>query len=535
MYKHPFYIISVFLFISFQAISQQVIPIEKDELWYGGSVNEGDKMPFKQGYSNSLIAFIQGNQAAPLLISNKGRYVWSDQPFSYQIKDGNLIINEANITTDLQKSGTTLRDAYLAASAKYFPASGKMPDSRLFTAPQYNTWIELIYNQNQKDILKYAEDLLGNGYPPGVLMIDDNWAPCYGKFEFRKDRFPDAKGMIEKLHLMGFTVMLWVSPFISPDSEVGRQLIKEKLLLMSNEGNKNMTWEEASHPALVNWWNGWSCVLDFSNPEAVRWFDDQLKYMMEYYGLDGFKLDAGDPEFYTGNVVSFVKETTPNDHCELFGLFGLKYPLNEYRAMWKRGGEPIAERLRDKFHTWEDVQKLIPHITVSGLLGYAFTCPDMIGGGDYSSFMDVSSDKLDQELIVRSAQCHALMPMMQFSVAPWRVLNQTNHDAVKKAVALRQQFVPEIMKLADNAAKTGEPIVRNMEYQFPEENFAEVKDQFMLGENILVAPMVTQGTQRDVKFPKGTWADADGKKYKGGKTISFDVPIDKLLWFRKIK
>jgi len=366
-------------------------------------------------------------------------------------------------------------------------------------------------------------------------MIDDNWAPCYGKFEFRKDRFPDAKGMIEKLHLMGFTVMLWVSPFISPDSEVGRQLIKEKLLLMSNEGNKNMTWEEASHPALVNWWNGWSCVLDFSNPEAVRWFDDQLKYMMEYYGLDGFKLDAGDPEFYTGNVVSFVKETTPNDHCELFGLFGLKYPLNEYRAMWKRGGEPIAERLRDKFHTWEDVQKLIPHITVSGLLGYAFTCPDMIGGGDYSSFMDVSSDKLDQELIVRSAQCHALMPMMQFSVAPWRVLNQTNHDAVKKAVALRQQFVPEIMKLADNAAKTGEPIVRNMEYQFPEENFAEVKDQFMLGENILVAPMVTQGTQRDVKFPKGTWADADGKKYKGGKIISFDVPIDKLLWFRKIK
>ena len=533
MRKSIFLVLCILSFYSYSVFSQHIIRIEKDELWYGGSVNEGEKMPFRDGYSNSLINFIQGNQAAPLLISTKGRYIWSDKPFSYQLKNGNLIINEPDQIIDMQKSGTTLKDAYKAASERYFPTKGKMPDQTLFSSPQYNTWIELIYNQNQDDILKYAKDIINNGYPPGVLMIDDNWAPNYGKFEFRKDRFPDAKGMISQLHSLGFKVMLWVCPFVSPDSEVGRKLLKEKLLLMSNDGDSNMDWKNAQNPVLVNWWNGYSAVLDFSNPGAVKWFEDQLDHMINHYGLDGFKLDAGDPEFYTKNAISYIKNTSPNDHCELFGLFGLKYPLNEYRAMWKRGGEPLAERLRDKFHTWEDLQKIIPHITVSGLLGYAFTCPDMIGGGDYSSFID--NENLDQELIVRSAQCHAFMPMMQFSVAPWRVLDEEHHNAVKKAVELRQKFVPKIMELAYNAAKTGEPIVRNMEYQFPGQGFTEVKDQFMLGENILAAPMVSKEEKRNVKFPKGIWIDADGKKYKGGNTVSFIVPLDKLLWFRKMK
>lgn len=532
MMKIYSFILLFFITLSFQVTSQLIIPIEKNERWYGGSVNEGDKMPFQEGYSNSLINFIQGNQASPLLISTKGRYIWCEQPFSYQVSNGNLIINEDNLKIDLQKVGSTLKEAYLSASAKYFPTLGKTPDERLFSSPQYNTWIELIYNQNQKDILKYAEAIIDNGYPPGILMIDDNWAPYYGKFEFRKDRFPNAKEMIAKLHEMGFKVMIWVCPFISLDSEVGRQLSKEKLLLMSNEGNINLNWKDAKTPTVVNWWNGYSGVLDFSNPGAVKWFDEQLMHLVEYYGIDGFKLDAGDPEYYAGNVVSYIKETTPNKHCELFGIFGLKYPLNEYRAMWKRGGEPLAERLRDKYHTWEDLQKLIPHITVSGLLGYAFTCPDMIGGGDYSSFLDVSSDKLNQELIVRSAQCHALMPMMQFSVAPWRVLDEKHHNAVKKAVEIRQKFVPEIMELVDNAAKTGEPIVRNVEYQFPNQGFEEVKDQFMLGNKILVAPIVTKGTQRSIKLPKGNWLDSRGKKIRGNKSYVYDIALDELLWFK---
>ena len=92
---------------------------------------------------------------------------------------------------------------------EHFPPSGILPDSLFFTMPQYNTWIELMYNQNQKDVLAYAEDIVKNGFPPGIIMIDDNWQRHYGNFEFKPDRFPNPAYMVKRLHEMGFKVMLW--------------------------------------------------------------------------------------------------------------------------------------------------------------------------------------------------------------------------------------------------------------------------------------------------------------------------------------
>src|SRR5688572_28938780 len=110
----------------------------------------------------------------------------------------------------------------------------------------------------------------------------------------------------------------------------------------------------------------------------------------------------------------------------------------------------------------------------------------MIGGGEMGSFLN--TEKINQDLIVRSAQCHALMPMMQLSVAPWRVLDATHLDAVKKSVELRSKYIQEIEKLSQHAATTGEPIVRMMEYEFPNAGYEKVEDQFLLGANFLVAP-----------------------------------------------
>lgn len=507
------------------------IPIISGEHWYGAAVVDGHVMPFKEGYKIDLNSNVKGNQAAPLLLSTMGRYIWSHAPFAFTINKSNITFSKFHDSIYLGREGKTLATAFNAASKKFFPSTGKMPDTLLFTQPQYNTWIELVYNQNQDDILKYARDIISNGFPPGVLMIDDNWAPYYGKFDFRKDRFTDPKAMVNELHALGFKVMIWVCPFVSPDTEVFRELSKKKLLLMDSKGKTNLTWEKAMDPAIINWWNGYSAVMDFTNPEAVTWFNSQLDFLATTYGIDGFKLDAGDPEYYPLNSISF-KKVSANEHTELWGLFGLKYPLNEYRAMWKRGGEPLAERLRDKSHSWTDLQKLIPDITTSGLLGYAYACPDMIGGGEFGSFLN--KDKLDEALIVRSAQCHALMPMMQFSVAPWRVLNADNLSAVKKAVALREQFVPLIMNLARESAATGHPIVRNMEYVFPKQGLDHCKDQFMLGDSILVAPMVKTGNIRNVIFPKGRWKGDDGTMINGPATRQIEVPMDRLPWYQLV-
>lgn len=509
----------------------KVINIEPGEKWFGGTVDDGTDMPFKDGYSFNLYGNNKDNQSSPLLLSTKGRYVWSNQPFQFKLNGNQLIIDKALDSIVLVNGGNTLADAFKAASKSKFTASGKMPDSLLFACPQYNTWIELAYNQNQADVLKYAHQIIDNGFPPGVLMIDDHWADYYGKFSFRKDRFPDARQMIAELHQMGFKIMLWVCPFISADSEIFGDLSSKKLLLLDSKGDRSLTWDKAEQPAIISWWNGYSALLDFTNPAAVQWYHQQLNSMVKNYGLDGFKFDAGDLEFYTGNIISF-KAATPNQQSELWGNFGLSYPLNEYRAMWKMGGQPLAERLRDKKHSWADLQKLIPNITASGLLGYQFTCPDMIGGGEYGSFTGLA--KIDQDLVVRSAQCSALMPMMQFSAAPWRILDTTHLKAVKKAVKVRQKYAGYIMQTARQSAISGEPVIRNFEYEFPNQGLDSVKDQFMLGKKMMVAPVLNKENKRTIIFPKGKWKAEDGKIFTGPSIKSFDVEPDEIPVFEKM-
>jgi alpha-glucosidase len=201
--------------------------------------------------------------------------------------------------------------------------------------------------------------------------------------------------------------------------------------------------------------------------------------------------------------------------------------------MWKMGGQPLAERLRDKRHSWEDLAKLVPDATLEGLMGYPFTAPDMIGGGEIGSFLHLES--LDQELVVRSAQASALMPMMQFSAAPWRVLDAEHQAAVRKAVATRMAHTPYLLELAERAARTGEPIVRPLEYDFPHQGLAEVADEFMLGDRFLVAPVLEpHATSRTVRLPAGRWRDPDGRVISGSRTVRVAAPLDVLPVFERM-
>ena len=523
-----------FFSFSAQAQNSKEVKILKNESWWGGAVSDGHRMPFSSGYSFNMYGINKYNQVQPLLVSSKGRVIWSEEPFKFSVSE-DIIELDARRDIKVINAGKNLKEAYKYASENFFPSTGELPDELLFKAPQYNTWIELMYNQNQEDILEYAHAIIDNGLPPGVLMIDDNWQEDYGKWNFHEGRFPNPKAMIDELHDLGFKVMLWVCPFVSPDSDVYRDLAKKELFLTNPGKEKNTETRllPPNEPAMIYWWNGVSALLDFSNPAAKKWFKGELEYLQENYGVDGFKLDAGDFNFYPDALVSHKPNTSPNEHAKLFGEIGLDFPLNEYRAMWKMGGQPLAQRLSDKGHRWGDLSTLIPNITVQGLMGYAYSAPDMIGGGEFSSFLN--AETIDQELIVRSAQVHALMPMMQFSVAPWRILDKEHLQAVQESVALRKEFTPYIMQLAKESSKTGEPIVRTMEYSFPNKGFELVKDQFMLGDKVLVAPVLEKGKrERIVHFPKGKWEDSSGKIIKGPTKKVVQADLDELPYFERL-
>ncbi len=510
--------------------------IMKGEYWWGGLSSLGHQTPYDN--NSSLILDLwgdnKGNQAQPLLLSSKGRYVWSEEPFKYEFNKGiiTVTVREGEIVSG--KEGNNLRTVYDFVSRNFFPSNSKIPEKLLFTNPQYNTWIELMYNQNEKDILKYAQSIIDKGYPPGVLMIDDNWQEGYGIWKFSPHRFSDPKGMIKKLHDMGFKVMLWVCPFISADTELFRELAAEGMLLLDAQKTQEILWANTKKKAaIIRWWNGASACLDLSNPKSQKWFKDNLDHLVNEYGVDGFKFDAGDARFYINDIVSFNAQT-PNDHTTYFAELGLNYPLNEYRASWKMAGLPLAQRLRDKSHQWKDLEKLIPDQMSQSVMGYSYTCPDMIGGGEYTSFLNNSI--IDEELIVRSAQVHALMPMMQFSVAPWRILSKDNEAICLKMANLHKKLGTYILELAHVSSKTGEPIVKPMEFAFPENGYETINDQFVLGNDIIVAPVIKKGARtRTVVLPNGKWRADDGETYNGGKTIKVSAPLERLPYFTKIK
>jgi alpha-glucosidase len=490
--------------------------------WWAGIIDHGFRMPLTNGYEADLRGETYGNQGQPLLLSSQGDVIWSVNPLRIKASQEGLLVQTDGAALGRGKSGRSLREAFLYAWKSYFHGSARMPDELLFRCPQYNTWIELMYDQNQVDILKYARGIRHNGFPPGVLMVDDNWQQNYGQWDFKPNKFPDPKAMIASLHADGFKVMLWVCPFVHANSETYAKLAERRLLLKDKSGAV----------ALIKWWNGESALLDFTNPEAVDWFCSRLDYLRTTYAVDGFKFDAGDSSFYQGVIAA--QPVSPNTHSELYGRIGLRYPLNEYRAMWKMGGQPLAERLRDKDHSWGDLRKLIPNMLLAGLMGYPFSCPDMIGGGEYKSFQ--AGATIDQDLVVRSAQCHALMPMMQFSVAPWRVLDEPHLKAVLKAVKVRQEHKDYILDLARESASTGEPVVRSMEYVFPHQGYERVNDQFLLGDRFLVAPVLEQGSRRrEVIFPEGKWKGFEGNWYVGPARLSLAVPADELCYFEKVK
>jgi alpha-glucosidase (family GH31 glycosyl hydrolase) len=119
-------------------------------------------------------------------------------------------------------------------------------------------------------------------------------------------------------------------------------------------------------------------------------------------------------------------------------------------------------------------------------------------------------------------------------VGPWRVLNKENMEAVKKAVAVRQKFAPYILETAKATALSGEPILRPLEYEYPHKGFAMVKDAFLIGQKLLVAPVVERGQKsRKVAVPEGKWKNFRGDMITGPTTIDVPVGINDLIYFEK--
>lgn len=509
-----------------------------DELWWGGSVAYAMNQPYDITTSVCLNVEETGtNQSAPFFISSKGRYIWADSPISsISFDNGTVSLHGENPV--LTEAGATLRDAYIHAMKAHFPFEKKQLPEIFFRTAQYNTWMEFTYYPTQRSVLEYAHSIVDNGYEPGILMIDEGWHVGYGTWEFDFYKFPDPKAMIDELHELGFRVMLWLVPYVTPD---GRDFLDHQEKWICDLLNKKFEPRLARTPngsvAILRWWNGYSAVLNLCEEADRRYLDERLQHLMNDYGVDGFKFDGAN----IGDLKKRSWATEPplqsaEELNRAWNEFGAKYIFHEYKDTYNRGGKATIQRIADRSHQWgvTGLASLIPVALAQGLLGYPYLCPDMIGGGSWAPTVDPDF-KCDEELFVRMAQCSALFPMMQYSWAPWRVLGKEAAELCLEASRLHSTFADTIVDLVKRTIETGEPIVRMMEYNYPHSGYARVTDQFMLGDDILVCPVIEKGLRkREALLPFGRWEYCDGTVYEGGVAVQVSAPLDTLPYFKKV-
>jgi len=459
----------------------------------------------------------------PWSFSVEERGPFSERPFLDPDRRGDGRITITGLELNLKLFFTENVLTAYARQVGYFGHPVELPPQDLFVRPTWTTWARYKSTIDEEVVLGFAEEILAHRYPRHLFGIDDRWQICYGDLEFDPQRFPDPRGMIRRLHSLGFKVSLWVMPFMSPESAAYDHGARKGWLVRHPDGS----------PCLVPWWQGRGGLLDVTHPDALDWFLGRLRELQDRTGCDGFKFDAGEACFLPRDAVTFRK-IHPNEYTRLYvEAVAAGTPLAEVRSGWRNQRAPVFFRLWDKSTSWgrdNGLHSVLTGALSMGLAGYPFLLPDLIGGNAYEAGADA-------ELMIRWTQLNALMPSMQFSLPPWEYGSECD-EICRRYANLHVELSVEILRAARTAIRSGQPIIRPLFWLDPQDERAlTCDDEFLLGDEILAAPVIQPGAQaRTIFLPEGKWQEYwTGAMFSGPVVLQdHPAPLDVLPLFRRM-
>ncbi|KAA8820209.1 glycoside hydrolase family 31 protein [Bifidobacterium vespertilionis] len=410
---------------------------------------------------------------------------------------------------------------------------------------------------NQEQLLEVARGFKERNIPIDVIVIDFFHWPLMGDFRFDKEFWPDVKAMTAELHEMGIRLMVSVWPQIDLKSENYDEMKRRNFLAKTRTGKD-----------VGMWWPRDSQFFDATNPEARAWVWGKIKRNYTDQGVDAFWLDEAEPEwggdydyahylFHIGPVGK-VGNVYPSLYNKTFydGQLSIgrkDNTVNLSRAAWagsQRYGTLVWSG--DVHSTFNDLKAQITCAIHMGAAGIPWFTTDMGGfaGGN------ITTPEF-KELFVRWCQFACFCPVMRNhgdrgpnpqqikdrrgneythvhtgdSNEPWS-FGKDVERAMVKYIRLRETMRPYTRSLFDQAHEDGQPLVRGLFYEFPDdEAAANVADEYLFGPDLLVAPVVEAGARsRSVYLPGNesvTWTNLhDGIAYKGGQTVNVNAPID---------
>ncbi|MFJ1585973.1 glycoside hydrolase family 31 protein [Streptomyces sp. NPDC088197] len=371
--------------------------------------------------------------------------------------------------------------------------------SAQYAKPLWNSWAQFYSAVSQDSLLGWARSLHDAGVPGHTVQMDDGWMSHYGDFTFNS-KFPAPKAMSDEIHAMGYDFGIWVTLWINTDADNFSYAADHGYLLKSRT--------DPAEPGLVKWWNGTAGIVDIANPEARAWYVGNLQSLRQDYGVDGFKFDT---RFYDETCAPYPGHTALDylklgaELCDQFDLQGAGVRIH-WTGSQRYG---FVTRQIDKGTSWVSLRAAVAQNLSISTVGYPFVETDMIGGS-------LSKAPPAKQVLVRWAQAASLMPLMYSSTSPLGVSNaygsqkydQETVDLYVAAVQAHERLAPYIESQAERAVRTGEPIMKPLFFNYPQDEAAyTIADQWLLGDSLMAAPVLTDQTRRDIHVPPGQWYD----------------------------
>jgi len=391
------------------------------------------------------------------------------------------------------------------------------------------------------EVIQLKDTFVKKGIPLDAIHLDIHYMKGYRVFTFDPERFPNPESLVNELKKDGIHIVPIVDPGVKADSEYS--VFRDGVL----GGHFCRYIDGQIYYGDV--WPGKSAFPDFANSETRRWWGELHQFYSDL-GIEGIWNDMNEPAVFNKTKTMDLKVMHQADgkwvsHREYHNVYGLMTSLATYEGMKKllngrrpfvltRAGYAGIQRYAavwtgDNRSFWEHLEMAIPMLLNLGVSGVPFAGTD-VGGFAYDT---------NGELLTRWTQLGVFSPFFRNHSAldfarqePWS-FGEKYESIIKKYIRLRYQFLPYLYTLFKEAESTGCPIMRPLFLEYPDDDETlHLYDQFMVGENILVAPILRPGiTHRLVYFPKGEWIDywtneiITGGEYRIAKTPLDVLPI----------
>lgn len=385
----------------------------------------------------------------------------------------------------------------------------------------YRTWSE---------VAELVDTFGAKSIPLDGVILDLYWFRKMGDLTFDLQAFPQPAAMIAALKARGIRLIVIEEPYVTRGSRLFPE--GERLGLFGRRPDGSAY--------TFPFWAGESALVDFTQPLARQWWADQHEPLMAM-GIDGWWTDLNEPEVHpqdmvhAGGIAAAVHNVYALHMLKAVDLAHQQHRPDKRLFVLSRSGWPGTQALGvgqwsgDVATRWEALANQIPLGLSMGMVGMASWNTD-IGG--------FAGDPPGPELYIRWIQFGAFTPVMrphgaQQEREPW-AFGPEVEAIVARYIRLRYQLLPYTYTLAREASLTGLPFMRPLVLHYPQDaNTFELRDQFLWGRDLLVAPVVTQGTvRRTVYLPEGIWYDFwTSRRIRGGCQVTARAPVDTLPLF----